>query len=65
MGTVKSLSVIGWMHEYGVSVVFMALVTVLLFAYFWKVINARPEAVIIFDSVKSSLEQIVVKIHNL
>lgn len=58
MEGIEPLSMMQWMHEYGVSIVFMALVSVLLFLYFWKVINAKPESLRLFGSVTVLIEKI-------
>ena len=62
---IKPVTLIGWMHEYGVSVIFMALVTILLFAYFWKVINNRPEYLKVLDGLRQSFEQLLAKYHTI
>ena len=62
MEPLDPISVIGWMHEYGVSLVLLALVTVLLFAYFWRLVNAKPEHVRLFDSINHLIEKLVTEI---
>jgi hypothetical protein len=56
----KPDAVAEWVMRYGVGIVLVSIVLVLLFMYFWKIINSPPKYVELFKQTGDLLE----KVHN-